>query len=323
MRLLARALSLALIIVATASLRPAIAQEQPWPARPITLIVAFPPGTTTDLAARAAAQHLSQVLGQPVVVENRTGGGGVIASQFVAKAPPDGYTLLMTTIGPAVLRPLIDSKVHYDPVADFTPIMLVGAAPNLLVSSPQLGFHDVQDLVDYAKRNPGRLSVGHSGPGTMGHLIALLFASEAGIDTNLISYTGSPPIVTDLAGGHLDVGSIAYGAALANVTVLAITSMERLALLPDVPTMAESKFPNVSGATWSALFGPPRLPPEIVAKLNSGIDEFLRSDAAKQQFDKVGYHLLGGSPDRLRQQMTNDHAKWSKVIAAAKIAADP
>jgi len=311
------------LIVGALLLGVAAAEAQSWPSRTITLIVAFPPSTTTDFAARAIAQELSKEWGQSVVVENRTAGGGVVASLAVAKAPPDGYTLLMTTIGPAVLRPLIDSKVHYDAVADFTPIALVGEAPNLLVSSPKLGVGDVQGLVAHAKRNPGKLTMGHPGIGTMGHLIALLFASEAGIEPNFISYAGSPPLLTDLAGGTIDAGSIAFGAPVGASKILAVTTDERLTFLPGIPTMKESKFPNVTGATWSGLFGPAGLPPEIVGKLNQSINALLRKDATRQLFDKAGYHALGGPPERLRRQMADDRAKWSKVIAAAKITLEP
>jgi tripartite-type tricarboxylate transporter receptor subunit TctC len=322
MLLAARALCAILFFVVASFPGSPEAVAQTWPSRSITLIVAFPPGTTTDFAARAIAQELTKEFGQTVVVENRTGGGGAIASQAVAKAQPDGYTLLMTTIGPAVLRPLIDSSLHYDAVADFTPVILVGEAPNLLASSPKLGFNNVRDLVAYAKRNPGKLSVGHSGPGTMGHLVGLLFASEAGIEANLIAYAGSPPIIADLAGGHIDAGSIAYGSPIGTAKVLAVTTKERLAFLPDVPTMGEGGFPNVTGATWSGLFGPAGLPPEIVAKLNKSIAEFLSKREVHQQFEKVGYRALGGPTERLRQQMAEDRAKWSKVIASAKIGSD-
>ena len=322
MSLFAR-LSRAIIVLGALMLGPPAADAQSWPSRTITLVVAFPPSTTTDFAARTIAQELAKEWGQSIVVENRTAGGGVAASLAVAKAAPDGYTLLMTTIGPAVLRPLIDSKLHYDAVADFTPIALVGEAPNLLVSSPKLGVADVQELVAYAKRNPGKLTIGHPGIGTMGHLVGLLFASEAGIDANFISYAGSPPLLIDLAGGTIDAGSIAYGAPVGAAKILAVTTDQRLAFLPGIPTMKDSKFPNVTGATWSGLFGPAGLPPEIVAKLNQSIDTLLRKDETRQAFDKVGYHALGGPPEHLRQQMADDRAKWSKVIAAAKISLEP
>ncbi len=312
-----------LAIAALAALATHVASAQSWPARSIALAVAFPPSTTTDYAARAVAQELSKVLGQPVVVENRTGGGGVIASVSVAKAPPDGYTLLVTTIGPAVLRPLIDRKVGYDPVADFTPIALLGDAPNVMVAAPQRGFNSVKDVVAYAKQNPGKLTIGHPGVGTMGHLIALLFASEAGIEANFIAYNGSPPIISDLLGGHIDVGSIAYGSAVGAAKMLAVTNDEPLSFLPGVPTMRDAGLPNVTGATWSALFGPARLPPAIVSKLNAAIGAFLARQETQQQFDKVGYHALGGPPERLRTRMAEDRTKWSKVIEAAKITIEP
>jgi tripartite-type tricarboxylate transporter receptor subunit TctC len=320
---LARSFHAIALLFAALLLGAAAAHAQSWPSRTITLVVAFPPSTTTDFAARAIAQGLSKEWGQSVVVENRTAGGGAVASLTVAKAPPDGYTLLMTTIGPAVLRPLLDSKLHYDPVGDFTPVALVGEAPNLLVSSPKLNVGTVQDLVDYAKTNPGKLTIGHPGIGTMGHLVGLLFASEAGINANFISYPGSPPLLTDLASGSIEAGSIAYGAPVGTAKILAVTTNERLPLLPGVPTLRESKFPNVTGATWSGLFGPAGLPPEIVAKLNRSIDAILRREDTRDLFDKVGYRALGGPPERLRQQMSDDRAKWSKVIAAAKLTLDP
>ncbi len=312
-----------LAIAAVSIVATQAAGAQTWPSRSVTIEVAFPPSTTTDIATRSVAQELSRVLGQPVIVENRTGGGGVIASATVAKAPRDGYTLLVTTIGPAVLRPLIDPKVGYDAVADFTPIALLGDAPNVLVTAPQRGFNSVRDIVAYAKQNPGKLTIGHPGVGTMGHLVGLLFASEAGIDVNFISYNGSPPIVADLLGGHIDVGSIAYGPAIGAAKILAVTNDEPLSFLPGVPTMKESGLPNVTGATWSALFGPAGLPSEIVAKLNGTIAPFLAKAETQEQFDKLGFHAIGGPPERLRSRMAEDHAKWSKVISAAKLSVAP
>jgi tripartite-type tricarboxylate transporter receptor subunit TctC len=268
-------------------------------------------------------QDLSKALDRPVVVETRSGGGGVVASVAVAKAPPDGYTLLMTTIGPAVLRPLIDHKLSYDPVGDFTPIALVGDAPNVIVASPKWAASKVRDVVAYAKQNPGKLTVGHPGAGTMGHLIALLFAAEAGIEVNFVAYQGAPAILSDLAGGHIDIGAIAFGVGADAVKVLAVTTEERLDFLPDVPTMKESDFPNVSGTTWSAIFAPAGLEPDIVARLNKTINAFIAREDTRKQFATVGYRVLGGPPQRLQARMAEDRAKWSKVIAAAKISVDP
>jgi tripartite-type tricarboxylate transporter receptor subunit TctC len=300
----------------------AAADAQSWPSRSITLVAAFPPNTTTDYGARTIAQELSKALGYPVIVETKAGGGGVVASQSVAKAPPDGYTLLMTTIGPAVLRPLLEQGLAYDPVADFTPIILVGYAPNVIVAGTQSRFASIRDVVAYAKQNPGKLTIGHPGIGTMGHLVALLFCAEAGIEANLISYQGAPAILTDVAGGHIDIGAIAYGVGANAVKTLAITTRERVDFLPDVPTMGEVDYPNVVGTTWSAIYAPARLSPAIVGKLNATINAFIESPDTRKHFATVGYRVLGGPPLRLAEQMAEDHAKWSKVIAAAKLSAN-
>jgi tripartite-type tricarboxylate transporter receptor subunit TctC len=297
----------------------AAAQAQTWPSRSITLVAAFPPNTTTDYAARTIAQELTKSFGHPVIVETKAGGGGVLASQSVAKAPPDGYTLLMTTIGPAVLRPLLEQGLAYDPVADFTPIILVGDAPNVIVAGTQSRYGSIQDVVAYARQNPGKLTIGHPGIGTMGHLVALLFCAEAGIEANLISYQGAPAILTDVAGGHIDIGAIAYGVGANAVKSLAVTTKERVDFLPDVPTMGEVGYPNVVATTWSAVYAPARAPASIVGKLNATINTFIGQEETRKHFATVGYRVLGGPPQRLADQMADDHAKWSKVIAAAKL----
>jgi tripartite-type tricarboxylate transporter receptor subunit TctC len=308
-----------LAAAAVSALAIGVATAQSWPTRAITLVAAFPPNTTTDYGARTIAQELSKALGQPVIVETKAGGGGVLASVSVAKAAPDGYTLLMTTIGPAVLRPLLEPGLAYDPIADFTPIVLVGDAPNVIVAGTRSRFASIEDVVGYARQNPGKLTIGHPGIGTMGHLVALLFCAEAHIEANLVAYQGAPAILTDVAGGHIDIGAIAYGVGANAVKTIAVTTKERLDFLPDVPTMGEVNYPNVVATTWSAIYAPARLPPEIVGKLNSTINAFINSPETRKHFAAVGYRVLGGPPQRLAEQMAEDHAKWSKVIAAAKL----
>ena len=295
------------------------ASAQTWPSRTITLVAAFPPNTTTDYAARTVAQELTKTLGHPVIVETKAGGGGVLASISVAKAPADGYTLLMTTIGPAVLRPLLEQGLAYDPVADFTPIVLVGDAPNVIVAGTQSRFGSIGDIVAYAKQNPGKLTIGHPGIGTMGHLVALLFCAEAGIAANLIAYQGAPAILTDIAGGHIDIGALAYGVGASAVKTLAVTTKERVDFLPDVPTMGEVNYPNVVATTWSAVYAPAHLPADVVGRLNATINASIRQEDTRKHFATVGYRVLGGPPQRLADQMAEDYAKWSKVIAAAKL----
>ena len=301
----------------------AAAQAQAWPSRPITLVVAFTAGAASDYIARAIAQGLSQVLGQPVVVESKPGGGGAIASTAVARAPPDGYTLLITTIGPAVLRPLIDHQLSYDAVADFTPIVLVGDTPNVLVTGPTSHFDSVQEVVAYAKQNPGRLTIGHPGVGTMGHLTALLFAAEAGINANFVAYRGSSAILSDLVGGHIDIGSIAYSGGTSAARILAVTTEERLPFLPSIPTMRESNLPEVIGSTWHGIFAPAGLAADVASRLNAAANAFLDKAETRQRLGAIGYRVLGGPQERLRDRMSADRAKWSVVISAAKIAIDP
>ncbi len=314
-----RSLAMLLLILSAAlSPRGAGAAEN-WPARPITLVVSFAPGAIMDFVGRLLAQDLTTALGQPVVVENKPGGGGVSAAVSVAKAPADGYMLLMTAIGPAVLRPIMDSKLPYNVDTDFTPVILTGDSPNVLIASPKSTFATVQAVVDFAKRNSGKLNVAHSGPGTMGHLIGALFASEAGIDVNLVAYRGSAPMVTDLLGGQIDVGFPAFGPETHAARVVAVTTAERVDFLPGVPTMSESGFPRLVGSTWNAVLAPAGVSADVVTKLNSAIDAFLRKEETRKKFEAVGFRGLGGPPERLRQQIAEDRAKWSKVIAAAGI----
>jgi tripartite-type tricarboxylate transporter receptor subunit TctC len=321
MRLFAQVLKaiVAISVIAVPSLGTAEAQ---WPSRPITLVVAFAPGALSDYNARVIAQDLAKTLGQPVIVENKPGGGGIVASVSVAKAPADGYTLLVTAIGPAVLRPLIDPKLSYDSAGDFTPIILIGESPNILAVSAKSSFTSIQDVVAYGKRNPGKLAMGHPGPGTMGHLIALLFAMEAGIDMNYIAYAGGPPILADLAGGHIDIGSMSHGPGVEAAKILAVPTQERLDFLPDVPTMKECGYPEVVGSTWNAIVAPAGVPAEIVARLNTAIDAFLAKEDTRKQFYKVGFRVMGGAPDRLRERILDDRARWSKIVKSANITAD-
>lgn len=298
---------------------PEIARADDWPSRPITLVVPFAPGSPSDVSARAIAQDLSNALNQSVVVENKAGSGGAIASAAVAKAAPDGYTLLVTAIGPAIQRPLIDKNLPYDTFKDFVPIVLTDDTPNVLLTKADSSFKTVQDVIAYAKANPGKLTIGHPGIGTMGHLIALLFASEADIEVNFISYQGPPAIITDVLGGHIHLGSIAYGGSTGATKILAVMTDDTVSFLPGVPTVKQSQLPNVIGTTWHAVLAPAGTPAEIVSKLNKAINKFLAKEETRRQFEKFGFVLIGGPPERLAKQMEDDHAKWSKVVEKARL----
>lgn len=322
--LLKRCLAKAFVLLAVAAMltgapRPAAAED--WPQRPVTLLISFASGSMIDFVGRSLANDLSEAIGQPVVVEAKSGGGGVVASLFAAKAPPDGYTLLLTGVGPAALRPLIDKSVGYDPVADFTPIILIGETPNVLLANPNLGVKTVKDLVAYAKSKGGRISIGHSGPGTMGQLCTILFAAEAGLDLSSVSYRGTAPMMIDVLGGQIDAGFPAYNPATRQATVLAVTTDERVDFLSDVPTMKESGF-DLVGGTWHAIMGPAHMPPELVAKLNGVMNAFLRKPETRRRFSEAGYRMFGGPPARVTERIVQERTKWSKIIEDAKIGDD-
>ncbi|MBI3704067.1 MAG: tripartite tricarboxylate transporter substrate binding protein [Rhizobiales bacterium] len=313
MRLIAVAFALG------AAPQPAAAED--WPTRPITLVVSFPAGGSMDYLGRSIAQNLTEVFGQPVIVENRLGGGGAVATMAVARAPADGYTLLVTAIGPVVFRPIMEQAVGYDMDKEFTPVILAADSPNVLLASPKLGLNTVKDLLAYAKQKQNKLSIAHSGPGTMGHLCAVLFASEAHIDGSFIAYRGAPQMVTDLLGGQIDIGFPAFGPGSQSAKILAVTTAERVDFLPDVPTMKESGF-DLVGSTWNAIYAPANVPPEIVSKLNRAIDAHLRKPETRQQLLKIGMRALGGTSEQLRERVKQDRANWSKILVGLKLDPD-
>ena len=294
-------------------------RAETWPTRPITMVIGFGPGSSIDVVGRIFAEFASKELGQPVIVENRAGGGGVVAAIGVAKAPPDGYTILLQAVGPIVLRPIMDPSVGYDSVRDFSPIGLLAETPNVILGGSKLPVRSVRELVDWAKKNPGRLTIGHPGLGTMGHLAAALLASKAGITGNYIAYRSGAQMVPDLLGGQIDIGSAAYTPQLKAAPILAVMNAEPVDFLPGVPSMREAGFPGVYASTWWALFGPAKLPPDIVAKLNGIMNAFLRSDDARSRLAGLGVQAFGGSPGQLTKKIAEDKVLWSKVIKDANV----
>lgn len=302
---------MAAVVMLTGAPRPAAADD--WPDRTVTLVVPFPAGGSMDFIGRSIGRYLTETFGQTVVVENKTGAGGAIATNHVGQARPDGYTLLLTGIGPAVFRPVIDKTAGYDMDKEFTPVIMAADSPNVLLASPKLGLNSVKDLLAYAKKQEGRLNIGHPGPGTMGHLLAAAFANEAGVNAALVAYRGAPPMLTDLIGGQIDMGFPAFGPGSKAAKVLAVTTEERVDFLPDVPTMKESGF-DVVGSTWNAIYAPANVPKEIVVKLNAAIDTYLRKPETRERFKQVGLRVLGGTPQQLQDRVLQDRAKWTKII---------
>jgi tripartite-type tricarboxylate transporter receptor subunit TctC len=293
------------------------AGAQPYPDRPIKLIVPFPAGGPMDTMARFVGQQMSTRLGQTVVVENRGGAGGAIGSKAVAIAEPDGYTLLWGSSGTLSILPALNKKLDYDTKA-FVPIALVSLLPHVFVVPPAVPAKTVKEFIGYAKANPGKLNFGAS-LGTPPHLMGALFKTETGIDIVYIPYKGSAPSVTDMMGGQthmtFDALTTLYPlVAEGKLRALAVTSAARWPQLPDVPTMIESGFPDFPQNAWSGVLGAPGTPAAIVAKLNAVINEGLRTAEAKESLLKLSALSQPGSPQDFAAFIADQSPRWAKLV---------
>jgi len=324
--LLLCATAIAATTAATASI-PALAQ-QPWPSRPIALVVAYPAGGDTDALARMLADKLTQRLGQPVIIENRPGASGTVGTAYVAKAPADGYTLLFTPstfpITPHVLKTGISHS--YDVVKDFTPVILAANIPNVLVAYPGNGIKDVKGLVNAAKSGKA-LSYGTPGAGSPMHIAAEIFDHSAGINITHVPYKGVAPAVNDVLGGHVDIayvtpGSVSAHIAKGKLVALAITDGQRSAALPGVPTLAESGYKEVAITSWLGLLGPKGLPPEITHRLNADLNEILKMPEVISRMATLGIVPAGGEPEKLAREVASDYERFGKAVKAFDIRAE-
>ncbi|WP_256977243.1 Bug family tripartite tricarboxylate transporter substrate binding protein [Bordetella genomosp. 10] len=291
------------------------AQAAPWPTRPITYIAPYPAGSPVDVIARRVGQHLGQSLGQSVIVENKVGAGGVIGTNFVAKAPPDGYTLVAGSISTHAINVSLYPKLPYDPVKDFAPIALIGSSAMILVINPEkLPVKDIREFTAYARSHPGAIQFGSAGNGSSLHLAGELFKSMTHTDLTHIPYKGSVGAMNDLLGGHLDAMFENAPNALPHIQsgkllALGVTSDHRLASLPNVPTIAESVAPGYSMATWHAVFAPARTPEAIVQKLSAAILDGLADPQEKRYFADRSIDLTPGGPDVLRDFVASEIKK--------------
>jgi len=299
-------------------------QAGSWPARPVKLVVAFAPGGPADIIARLLALRLTERLKQPVIVENRGGAGGNVAAQAVARAEPDGYTLLVTTSAFAV-NPALSRKAGYDPVKDFNTVNVVAGTPNLIVASPSLPVKNLQELFKLAKTQD--LSFGTAGGGTTPHLSAeYLFKSLAQVNILHAPYTGAGPALTAVMGNQIPLASVALPAAVQlvkgdKVRPLAVTSARRVASMPDVPAVAEL-FPGFSFATWVGVFAPAKTPVSVVERLNSEMNLILFIPEFQQQLDKSGFSPIGGSLNKSSDYLKSELLKYAKVVKETGITAD-
>jgi tripartite-type tricarboxylate transporter receptor subunit TctC len=290
------------------------------------MVVPFPAGGPTDVMTRVISEKLGAALGQPVVVENKPGASGTIGSQYVAKSEPDGYTLLMATGSTHSIAPYVQ-KVPYDPRKDFTPIVYVGYATTILLVSPKLGVNTVQQLIDLAKREPGKLNYASSGVGSVSHVTSEMFANMAGIRLTHVPYKGTEQSITDLMSGQVAMLFDNVMTAKAHIHSgrlkgIAISSRERSSLVPDLPTVAESGVPGFDSSNWFGIFGPANLPPPIVERVNAEMNRILRDPAVKEKFYQLGFDITGGTPAEFARVVEREGERWKKVIETAHVKAN-
>jgi tripartite-type tricarboxylate transporter receptor subunit TctC len=320
MRKLLTALALGLAALAGA-------QAQPWPAKPVTLLVPFPPGGSTDMIARTVGAKLQEKLGGTFIVDNKAGAGGTVGAAQAKRAAPDGYTIFVSSLGPFVIGPHLVKNAGYDPLKDFDYITVAVQAPNVLAvpaTSPHKSF---AELLAFIKANPGKMSFASAGNGTSDHLTAELFWQETGTTAVHVPYKGGAPAMQDLLGGTVDATFMNINTGLPNIKAgklraLAITSSKRSPQLPDVPTMEELGFKGVTVYSWQAFAAPKGLPNDIKAKLHEGIVAALNDPAVKPKLLELGFEINGNTPDQFTAFQAAEFARWKKVIEVGKITAD-
>ncbi len=306
---------------------PLSARAETYPSRPIRMVVPFPPGGPTDIVARPMAQLLGEALHQQFVVDNRGGAGGSVAAGYVAGTPPDGYTLLMGTVGTAAINPALYRKLPYDPVADFTPLATVANAPVAIVVHPDAGVRSLADLIAQAKAKPGSFNYGSAGNGTPGHLTGAMFATAAGIRLAHVPYKGSAPAVVDLLGGQIPLMFDPLQSVLSHVKagklkLLAVTSRQRAAVVPEVPTVAESGSAGLAGfesTAWWALYAPAKLPADITHRLTGEIERIVKSAEYAQGLGNIGVQPMSVP---LAEFQKSEMAKWGAAVRATGLTLD-
>lgn len=316
-----------LALVAACLFHPqALAQTTAYPGKPVRLVVPFPAGGATDLFARSLSQKLGDRLGQSVVVDNKPGAGGTLGADLAAKAPADGYTLLLSTSSTHSIGPNLNPKIPYDAVRDFTPIGQVGSAPSIMLVPNSSPARTVGEWIDLARRKPGQLNYASSGVGTIVQLSAELFKAQAQLFVVHIPYKGTALAIPDLVSGKVDVLFDSLPTGLPHVRegrlrALGVTSAKRTPLAPDLPAIAEV-LPGYESTTWFGLFGPRGLPAEVVQKVNTAANEVLRDPEVVERLTRLGIEPAGGTPAQFASMLASESTKWKKIITERKITLD-
>ncbi len=307
-----------------AVLAPVAAQAQAWPARPVRIVVPFPAGSALDLLARMVAPRMQEAYGQPVVVENRVGANGMIATEMVAHSPPDGYLIQVGTSGTHVTSIFLNKNVPYDPIKDFTPITAAVEPATCVVVNPSLAVHSIRELIDYAKRNPGKLSYGSSGVGSVFHLAGELFNQTAGVELVHVPYKGVAPAMTDVVAGQILVNFTSVADAMTNtkagkVRMLAVLEPKRYPGLPEVPTVTETLSGFQKPATWFGFLGPAGLPQPILARLNGEIVKAITASDARAKLEGMGLNVIGNTPEQFAALIRSGIEQYGRIVKSAGI----
>ncbi len=304
----------------------ALAAPAAFPNKPLHIVVPFAPGGGTDLVARLVAEGMGKDLGQPAIVDNKPGAGTIIGTDFVAKAPADGTTLVMATFAHAV-NPSLMAKLPFNPEKDFAPVALIGTSPNVLVVRPDRPYKTVRDIIAAAQAAPGKLTYGSFGNGTSAHLAGALFANLAKVDITHVPYKGSAPAITDLLGGQIDmmfttVASVAQHIAGGKLRAVAVTSAQRSPAWPDVPTIAEAGVPGYRAESWYGLYAPAATPAATIARLNAAVKQAVKSDTFRSRVESEGLVTSAGAPAELDRYVHAEIVRWRKVVHDAHITVD-
>jgi tripartite-type tricarboxylate transporter receptor subunit TctC len=321
--LLTPLLSYALLLVSAASTFAADA----YPAKPVRFVITFPAGGPTDVVVRLIGQGLTSEWGQPMIIDNRGGAGGIVGTEIVAKAAPDGYSFLVGTAGGMTINPALQPKLPYDSFRDFAPVGMLVMNPQILVAHPSVAAKNVKELVALAKSKPGQLNFASAGTGTATHLGLELLKLTTGLEAVHVPYKGGAPATADLIAGQVQLLWVSIPSVLPHVKsgrlrALAVSTAKRSGSAPDVPTVAESGYPGFEYANWNALFAPVKTPAAIVNKVNASVVKILSDPEVAQRLSSQGADPAPGSPDALARYMRTDHERWKKVIKAAGIKPD-
>jgi tripartite-type tricarboxylate transporter receptor subunit TctC len=303
------------------------AHAQEWPQKPVTLVVPFPAGGSTDMVARAIGPKLTEKLGQPFLVDNKAGATGTIGATLVKRAAPDGNTLLVASLGPLVIAPHLIKGLQYDALKDFDLITVAVQAPNVLVVPAASPHNTLADVIAHEKKNPGKMTFASSGNGSSDHLTAELFWQETGTTGLHVPYKGGAPAITDLLGGQVEasfqnVNAVFQHIKSGKLKALAVTGTKRSPVLPDVPTMAQAGVKNVEVYSWQAIVAPKGLPPTVRTKANEAIVAALNDPAVKQQFTAIGFEVVGNTPAQFATFQKQEFDRWKKVIETGRITID-